>query len=313
MLILYLHICLPEQSFSGIALFFKLKEKFFMKIKISADSVIDLSPQMIAENDIAIVPLFVTLGGTSYIDGVDVTPDDIYAFVSKTGQLPKTAAVSEEAYRGVFKKYTDEGYAIIHFNISAEMSASHQNAKAAAEGMNNVYVIDSRNLSSGVGLLVLHACDLIKEGLDAKTIAEKVQRRIPFVQASFIIDKLDYLHKGGRCSSITLLGANLLSIKPTIEVKNGKMVVGKKYIGSLKRAIDKYVPDMLANFRDYDKKRIFITHTKIAPEIIERVRELICKYAEFEEILETTAGGTITSHCGPGTLGILYINDRGAM
>ncbi len=284
-----------------------------MKVKITADSVIDLSPEMIAENDITIVPLFVTLGGTNFSDGVDLTPEDIYNFVAKTNQLPKTAAVSTETYRGVFKKYSDEGRAVIHFNISSDMSASHSNAKLAANGLENVFVIDSRNLSSGVGLLVLYACDLAKKGLDAKTIYEKVLRRIPFVQASFIIDKLDYLYKGGRCSSLALLGANLLSIKPTIEVRGGKMIVGKKYIGSLKRAIEKYVVDILANYPNYDKTRIFVTHTKIAPEIIEQVKGLIIQHAEFDEILETTAGGTITSHCGPGTLGILYINDKGGV
>ncbi|HPG92045.1 MAG TPA: DegV family protein [Clostridia bacterium] len=282
-----------------------------MKIKITADSVIDLSPKMLEDNDITLIPLYITLGGTNYKDGIDVTPDDIYAFVEKTNQLPKTAAVSVDTFKTVFGKYVSEGYSVIHFDLSSEMSASNSNAKIAAAEIGNVFVIDSRSLSSGVGLQVLYACDLVKEGLDAKTIYEKVLKRVDSVQASFIIDKLDYLYKGGRCSSLALLGANLLSIKPTIEVVDGKMIVGKKYMGSLKRALEKYVPDILTKYPNYDKKRIFITHTKIDKEIIEKVRDLIRQYADFIEILDTDAGCTITSHCGPGTLGILYYNDKG--
>jgi len=282
-----------------------------MKIKITADSVIDLSPKMLEDNDITLIPLYITLGGTNYKDGIDVTPDDIYAFVEKTNQLPKTAAVSVDTFKTVFGKYVSEGYSVIHFDLSSEMSASNSNAKIAAAEIGNVFVIDSRSLSSGVGLQVLYACDLVKEGLDAKTIYEKVLKRVDSVQASFIIDKLDYLYKGGRCSSLALLGANLLSIKPTIEVVDGKMIVGKKYMGSLKRALEKYVPDILTKYPNYDKKRIFITHTKIDKEIIEKVRDLIRQYADFDEILDTDAGCTITSHCGPGTLGILYYNDKG--
>jgi len=282
-----------------------------MKIKITADSVIDLSPKMLEDNDITLIPLYITLGGTNYKDGIDVTPDDIYAFVEKTNQLPKTAAVSVDTFKTVFGKYVSEGYSVIHFDLSSEMNNTNSNAKIAAAEIGNVFVIDSRSLSSGVGLQVLYACDLVKEGLDAKTIYEKVLKRVDSVQASFIIDKLDYLYKGGRCSSLALLGANLLSIKPTIEVVDGKMIVGKKYMGSLKRALEKYVPDILTKYPNYDKKRIFITHTKIDKEIIEKVRDLIRQYADFDEILDTDAGCTITSHCGPGTLGILYYNDKG--
>jgi len=282
-----------------------------MKIKITADSVIDLSPEMLKEKDITLIPLFITLGGTNYKDGVDVNANDIYEFVEKNNQLPKTAAVSVDTFRTTFKKYVDEGYTVIHFDISSEMSASNSNAKIAAAEIGNVYVVDSRSLSSGVGLQVLYACDLVDKGLDAKTIYEKVLKRVNSVQASFIIDKLDYLYKGGRCSSLALLGANLLSIKPTIEVVGGKMIVGKKYMGSLKRALEKYVPDILNKYPNYDKRRIFITHTRIEGEIIDKVRELVKQYADFDEILETDAGCTITSHCGPSTLGILYYNDKG--
>ncbi|HRX13719.1 MAG TPA: DegV family protein [Eubacteriales bacterium] len=282
-----------------------------MKIKFTADSVIDLTPSMLTENDITLIPLHITLGEENFIDGVDVTPDDIYAFVAKTNILPKTAAVSVEKFKSEFSKYVDEGYTVIHFDISSEMSASNSNAKIAAAEVGNVYVIDSRNLSAGVGVLVLYACDLRAKGLGAKTIYEKVLKRIPYVQASFIIDRLDYLHKGGRCSSVALLGANLMGIKPTIEVKNGNMGVGKKYVGTLKKVIEKFVINTLKDYPNYDKKRIFIGHTVIDEAILEKTKNLIQQHADFEEIHISDACCTITSHCGPGTLGLFYINDGG--
>ena len=283
-----------------------------MKIKFTADSVIDLAPSMLTENDITLIPLHITLGENTFTDGVDVTPDDIYAFVAKTNILPKTAAVSVEKFKSVFSKFVEDGYTVIHFDISSEMSASNSNAKIAAAEVGNVFVIDSRNLSSGVGLLVLYACDLRAKGEDAKTIYEKVLKRIPFVQSSFIIEKLDYLHKGGRCSSVALVGANLMGIKPSIIVKDGVMGVGKKYLGNLKKAIEKYVISTLTEYNNYDKRRILIGHTKVDNSIIESVKKIIIQHADFEKIDVAEVSCTIASHCGPGTFGMFYINDGGA-
>lgn len=280
-----------------------------MKIKITADSIIDLTPEYIADNDITIIPLFITLGDKNYIDGETVFPKDIYKYVSETKVLPKTATASVARFKEVFKSYVDDGYTVIHFDISSEMSASYQSATLAAKEVGNVYTIDSRNLSSAVGLLVMYACDLRKQGLDASEIVEKVKARIPYVQASFVIDKLDYLYKGGRCSSLMLLGANILGIRPSIEVHNGKMGVGKKYITSLKKAIEKYVNDILETYNNPDYTRIMVTHTEVPNEITQRVIEILKEKSKFREINETVAGCTITSHCGPGTLGILFIND----
>lgn len=280
-----------------------------MDIKFTADSVIDLWPEYIKENDITIIPLFITLGNDEFIDGETCTPNDIYGYVEKSGVLPKTAAVSVERYRNEFEKNVKEGKAVIHFNLSSEMSASYQNAKIAAEGMENVYVIDSRNLSSAVGLLVMHAVDMRNDGASAKEIYDEILKRIPYVQASFVIDKLDYLYKGGRCSSLMRLGANMLGIKPSIEVRDGKMGVGKKYLGTLKKGIMKYVKDILAEYNNPDYTRIMVTHTKVSEEIAKEVCDYLKKSTSFADIYDTVASCTITSHCGPGTLGILFIND----
>ena len=210
-----------------------------------------------------------------------------------------------------FENILNQGYdAIIHFNLSSEMSVTHQNALNASKEFKNVYVIDSRSLSTGVGLSVLYACELRDKGLKAEEIVEKVKARIPYVQASFIINKLDYLHKGGRCSSIALLGANLLKIKPSIEVVNGKMGMAKKYMGKFEKCIVNYVNDTLTKYNNMDTTRVFLTHTKTASENIELIKNILKEKANFKEIIETTAGSTITSHCGENTIGILYFNDN---
>ncbi len=280
-----------------------------MKIKITADSIVDLWPEYIKENDITLVPFYITFGSDEYIDGVTCVPDDIYKFVEKTGILPKTAAVSQERFKKIFEEYSKEYDAVIHFNISSDMSVSYQNACAAAEGFNNVYVIDSMNLSSAVGLLVMHAVDLRNSGLSAPEIVEDIKKRIPYVQASFVIDKLDYLHKGGRCSSLTLLGANMLKIKPSIEVHNGKMGIGKKYIGAFRKCLMKYIKDTLETYNNPDYTRVMITHTLVSDECRKEVYDYVKSHTSFAEIYDTSAGCTITSHCGPNTFGILYIND----
>ena len=278
-------------------------------VKITCDSTADLE-YLFEKRNIDVLPLLVTLGENNYYDGVDITPPDIFEFVKKTKILPKTAARSEEDYYNFFKKHIDNGDSVVHFNISSKFSASNEIAKKAAARLENVYVVDSYNLSSGTGLLVLYAADLADQGASAEEIYNAVEKRIPSVQASFVVDTMTYLHKGGRCSGIAKFIATVLRIKPMILVKNGEMVVGKKYMGSFDKIILKYVEDILNSFNNPDYSRIFITHTYADPQIVQNVADTIKKIApSFKEIIETKAGCTVTSHCGKNTLGILYIND----
>lgn len=281
-----------------------------MKIKFTADSTVDLSKELIKKFDVEIIPLTVILGDKDYKDTIDIVPDDIYAYVEKTGILPKTSATNEELFYTTFKKYTDEGYTIIHFSISNKMSVSYENAVKAGNRLGNVFVVNGLSLSTGTSTLIAYAHRLLQKNYDAQTIFNKVNEAIPFVQASFVLDNLKYLHKGGRCSTVALLGANILKIKPCIAVKEGEMAVGKKYLGNFSNVVKDYVSDTLKNFNNYDPNIVFITHTKIDEKIVDMVKAELKEKANFKEIFETDAGSTITSHCGKNTIGILYINKK---
>lgn len=279
-----------------------------MKIKLTSDSTCDLSPELLKKYDIDILPLYVSLGEETKKDGVEATPDDIYKYVDKTGKLPKTSTANISDIIEFFENYRNEGYTVIHFSISSDFSSSYHNACIAAEEVDGVFVVDSRNLSTGQGLVVLHAADLVLEGKTAEEIKAECDALTPKVEASFVVDSIDYLHKGGRCSAVAALGANLLKLKPCIEVIDGKMTPSKKYRGKIDKVIIDYVCDRLRGRDDIVKNRIFITHTKCNQETVDAVRNKINElYPGFSEILETTAGCTITSHCGPNTLGILFI------
>ena len=279
-----------------------------MAVKIISDSTCDLSKELIEKYDIAIAPLTVTLGEFSGHDGIDITPEDIYAYVEAHGELPKSSAVSVGEYETLFREWHERGYEIVHFSISMKFSASYQNACIAAEETGNVYVVDSANLSTGQGLLVLHAAEMAAAGASGSEIAEECRNLSGKVEASFVINTTEYLHKGGRCSAIAAFSANLLHIKPCIEVQDGGMHPGKKYHGSINHVIPAYVKDRLKDREDIDPGRIFITHTRCDAAVVDQVRALIreCQ-PEIREILETTAGATITTHCGPETLGVLFI------
>lgn len=282
-----------------------------MKLAITADSVIDLTPELLQKYDIKIVPLGILLGDEDFLDDGSITPEKIFNYVSETKVLPKTSAANEEHYKKYFQKYLDEGYdAVIHFSLSSKMSASNQNAVSASNSFGGkVKVIDSASLSTGVALLAIYARELSNTEEDVDVIVEKVEKRKPFVQASFIVEKLDYLHKGGRCSSTAFLFGKAAGIRPQIVVKDGKMISGKKYIGrNMPALIKKYCKDTLLEFNRPDKTRCFITYSSASPEMIESAREVV-KEVGFESVLETTAGATICSHCGEHTLGILFIND----
>ena len=278
-----------------------------MKIKIMADSTCDLSPEYIAKHDIQMIPLQVNLNGHDYVDGVDITPDDIFRAVAGGADLPKTSAINVEDYRKTFTEALKHCDAIIHFAISADFSSCHANAVTASKGL-PVYCIDSRNLSSGIALLVCEAVDMLEAGCDdVQAILTHVEGLIDKVDASFIVDRLDYLYKGGRCSMVSVLGANLLKLKPCIEVVDGKMIVGKKFRGPYSRCLKQYVDDRLRDPDAVDGKRIFITHTGVSREDFELTRDAVLARKAFDEVMEVRAGCSITSHCGQGTLGILFI------
>ncbi len=280
-----------------------------MNIKITADSTCDISKEIAQQYGFELMPLAVSLGEDNYLDGVTISPEDIYKFYEETKTLPKTGARSAYDYEEFFKQYASDDCAVIHFNISDSMSSSHSNAVLASKEVPNVYVVDSKNLSTGTALLMLYAWDLVQQGCAPQEVVDKVNQRVPYVQASFVVDSLEFLHKGGRCSATSKIFANMLGIKPVIEVKDGAMGVAKKHMGTYKHCIKKYIKETLQNYNNPDKKRVFVTHTKMEPEILQLVLDLVKSYDIFEEVLETTAGCTVTTHCGAGTLGILFIND----
>lgn len=278
-------------------------------IYITSDSTTDLG-DLVEKRGVKVIPLAVVLGSDTFDDGVNVHPSDIYDFVAKTGVLPKTAARSAEEHREFFSSIIkSDDDAIVHFTISSNLSVTYGNACQAAKDFKNVYVVDTQSLSTGGGLLVLHACDLRDQGLSAKEIYEKCSSRVPAVEASFFVETMDYLYKGGRCSGLAKFFAGALKIKPSLLLKDGKITVGKKYRGKAVKFADEYVRNVFEMFPHPDLTRIFITHTDADPEVVEIIRSEIVKRFNFKEILETKASATVTSHCGKGTIGILYIND----
>jgi DegV family protein with EDD domain len=276
-------------------------------IIITCDSTADLPLELREKYNISVIPLGVTLGATTYLDGVNITPDEIYAHHAKTGELPKTTAANVGDCIDFFKPFADEGKTVIHFALSSEFSSTYNNTCLAASEFENIYVVDSRNLSTGNGLLVLAAKEMAENGATAEEIVEKMTALTACVDASFVIDNLEYLHKGGRCSALAMLGANVLKLKPCIEVKNGKMGVGKKYRGKYSAVLKEYVAERLADIENIDLNRIFVTHAGVDEEIVNAVADQVKKTAPFKEVLITRAGCTISSHCGADTLGILFV------
>ncbi len=277
-----------------------------MRIHVTSDSTCDLSPELIEQYNITISPLYVVMDGKSYKDTIEIKPEVIYEYVERTKKVCSTAAMNVADYLDFFRANL-EGYdAIVHFTISSEMSSCYQNACIAAEEVGNVWVIDSRNLSTGIGHLVLDAAELAAEGKEPQQIADILNERKKKLDVSFVIDTLKYLSLGGRCSPLAALGANLLNLKPTICVVNGKMIVGKKYRMSLDRALLRYVKDQLGDLETVDTRRIFITDSGVSDENWQAVEKLLRETLPFEKIYHTRAGCTVSSHCGPGTLGILF-------
>lgn len=278
-----------------------------MKIKILSDSTCDLGEVLLKRYDITLVPLSVIMDGKDYKDGVTISPAEVFAHVAAGGDLCSTSAVSIGEYADIFAQYANDYDGVIHINIGSGFSTCYQSACLAAEEFPNVRVIDSRNLSTGQGLVVLKACELAETCDDLDILADTLRSFTEKVEASFLVDKLDYLVKGGRCSSAAALGANLLSLKPCIEVKDGKMAVGKKYRGNYAKCLASYVKERLADREDIDRTHLFVTKTEISEESYQGVMDAVHTYGGFEHVYETTAGCTISCHCGPGTLGVLFI------
>ena len=278
-----------------------------MKIKILSDSTCDLSSELLAKYDITLVPLTVVKGDQQYKDGVTITPTDIFAHVASGGALCSTAANSIGEYQEILEKYVSDYDGVILVTIGSGFSTCYQSACLASEDFPNVRIIDSKNLSTGQGLVVLKACELAKTATDLDAMAEELNAYTAKVEASFLVDKLDYLVKGGRCSSAAALGANLLNLKPCIEVRDGKMVVVKKYRGNYAKCLANYVKERLSGREDLDNTTLFVTKTVVTDDCYTGVMAAVKEYGHFENIYETTAGCTISCHCGPGTLGILFV------
>lgn len=278
-----------------------------MSVRIIADSTCDLSPELLERYHIAIAPLYVKLGDKLYRDDASLTADQIFDYVKETGVLPSTIGISVGDWTEHFKKARADGDDVVCVTISSAMSCTYESAVIAADEVGHVWPVDSRNLSTGIGHVAVNAAIFAQQGLSAPEIVERLNDMIPKVRSSFILDTLDYMKKGGRCSSVAVLGANLLKIKPTILVENGTMKVGQKFRGTLEKVLENYVDSQLQGRDDIRTDRIFITSPYIDPKLVEIVRKRIQKHLHFDEILPTKAGGTIASHCGPNTLGILYV------
>ena len=278
-----------------------------MNIKILTDSTCDLPKNLAESYDIAVIPLTVIKNGEAFQDGITITPAEIFDHVAAGGALCSTSAVSVGEYMDYFEQYSSQYDGIVHISLGSGFSASYQNACLAAEEFDNVRVVDSMNLSTGQGLVVLKARELAKTAESLDALKQALDTFVPKVEASFLIDKLDYLVKGGRCSSAAALGANLLNLKPCIEVREGKMVVVKKYRGSFAKSLGSYVKDRLADREDLDRGTLFVTQTIVSDECYRNVMEAVDTYGKFDQVFETTAGCTISCHCGPSTLGVLFV------
>ena len=275
-----------------------------MSIKITATSTCDLPPELLERHQITLVPLYVSFGGNTYRDGVETGPEEIFRHVESGGALPTTAAVNIADYQALFAELSPKYDAVLHITIGAEFSACYQDACVAAEEFPNVYVVDSRNLTTGQGLLVLEAAEAAERGESVQNILAMLDGLIDKVDTTFVVDKLDYLSKGGRVPTLVAMGANLLKLKPCIVLADGKMTVGKKYRGSFDKVLPDYVRDQLTG-KEVRQERIVIVHTRCDPAIPAAVEQVVREYG-FREVIHTVAGSTISCHCGPNTLGLLF-------
>lgn len=277
------------------------------KTIITVDSTCDLPKSLTEEKQIFVSPLYVRTSTGEYRDGVDIDPDGLFEIVRTTGELPKTAACSAEDYLTLWKPLVEAGNEVVHINLSSEMSSCHQNARLAAQELGSVYPVDSRSLSTGSGLLALRGWDMAREGKGAREISEALTALVPKLNTSFVLDTMDYLAKGGRCSSVTAFAASMLRLRLCIAVTDGKMDVSKKYRGKTETVLKQYVGERLSA-AGYDDGRVFITETGVEKETVNALAEALKNEWGFKEVLHSKAGCTISSHSGPGCLGILFFN-----
>ena len=277
-----------------------------MKVRITADSTCDLSPELLRKYDIGIAPLSVIINGEVFHDGVDVTPRDVFR-ASEAGQSVRTAAVNTYEYKEFFREQLKNCDQLVHVCISSEFSTCFADAVEASAGMGNVFVVDSRNLSTGSGLLVLEGAEMAAKGMEGAEIAETLRRRTALVNASFVVRTVDYLRRGGRCSGLEALGARMMHIRPSIVVRDGKMHPGEKYRGRYEHYLKHYIRDLLENDQNIDFNRVFITHSPSEEGLVRFAIDTVKSYGLFREVLETMAGCTVCSHCGPDTLGVLFM------
>ncbi|MDD6504969.1 MAG: DegV family protein [Lachnospiraceae bacterium] len=279
-------------------------------VKIISDSTCDLSPELVERYDIDILPLHIVLQQKEFLDGKNITPDEIYAWAEENQTTPKTSAPSIEDAINVMKPYVEEGRELVCFSISEDMSTSANVMRIAAEELeaeNRVFVINSQNLSTGIGLLVIEAAIMAREGKSGAEIVAEIEKLIPRVRASFVVDTLEYLYRGGRCSGVAAFVGGAFKLHPTIVVENGKMIPTKKYRGKMNSVLLNYAKDQEANLKKARPQRVFITHSGCNEELLKSVHDYLESLGIFEEVLITRAGGVISCHCGPGTLGVLYI------
>ena len=278
------------------------------KVMITCDSVCDLSKKLISKYKVKVLPIQILVGDTEYVDNGSLTSEDIYKKYREDGILPKTAAFSPQTAIDFFKSYTDKGYEIVHIDLSSELSSCYQNAGIATLTFDSVYVVDSRQLSTGMGLLVIEACKLRDRGFSAKEIVEQLDVFKEKISTSFVIDTLEFLHKGGRCSNLTAMGANMLSLRPCLEMKDGTLKVTKKYRGKIERVYTQYLTDRLDVLTIDTTREVFITHSgEVDKKTLNELKNRVSETLKTEDVYITEAGSTVCSHCGPKTLGILYV------
>lgn len=284
-----------------------------MSVKIIADSTCDLSKDLLEKYDISVLPLHIVLGDKEYKDGLEITPDEIYEWSNANKEAPKTSAAAISDTIDIYSKYLKIYDEIICFSISGQMSTTVNVMRMAAEELDaedTIHIIDSENLSTGGGLLVVEAAIMAKEGKSGIEIVEAINHLKPNVRASFIVDTLTFLHRGGRCSGVAALAGGALKLHPKIVVENGGMKPDKKYRGKMNSAILSYVKDLEPQIKNAKTDRVFITHSGCEEEIIDSIYQYLEELGLFKEILITRAGGVISSHCGPGTLGVLFIENH---
>ena len=278
------------------------------KVIVTCDSVCDLSKKLISKYKVKVLPIQILVGDTEYVDNGSLTSEDIYKKYREEGILPKTAAFSPQTAIDFFKAYADKGYEIVHIDLSSELSSCFQSANIAALTFENVHVVDSRQLSTGMGLLVIEACKLRDRGFSAKEIAEQLEVFKNKISTSFVVDTLEFLHKGGRCSNLTAMGANMLSLRPCLEMKDGTLKVTKKYRGKIERVYTQYLTDRLDVLTIDTTREVFITHSgEVDKKTLNELKNRVSETLKTEDVYITEAGSTVCSHCGPKTLGILYV------